>query len=115
MVIDGFDVSRFFHVFNVLTLIVILAGLVYVAVLAAFVRDFSFITAHPIAFVMECIAMFALPGLPILFFIITQGVKANIAFKWFYALGIKFVIFHILLHVSGLYKVWFELDSGLNI
>jgi len=115
MVIEGFDVSRYFHIFNTLTIVVILAGLVYVAVLAAFVRDFTFITAHPIAFIMECIAMFALPGLPILLFIITQGVKSSIAFKWFYALGIKFVIFHILLHVSGLYKVWFELDSGLGI
>lgn len=101
-------------VFNSLTLAVIIGGLIYLVILAALVHDLEFITKHPVWFVIETAAMFALPGLPILLFMISQDVKPSAAMKFFLGVGVKFAIFHVLLHLSGIYRVMFEVDYPIR-
>lgn len=103
--------GQFIAVFNTLTIAVIVAGLIFLLALAAVVRDTEFITKHPIMFIIETIAMFVFPGLPILMFMLTQDVKVTVAFKFFISIGIKFAIFHVLFHLAGMYRILFEIDN----
>lgn len=100
--------------FNSLTLAVLLAGLIYLVILAALVHDIEFITKHPVGFAIETAAMFALPGLPILLFMLTQNTKPSVAFKLFISIGAKFAIFHVLFHLSGIYRYLFEVDYPIK-
>jgi hypothetical protein len=90
--------------FEVLTIAVIVAGLVYLVVLSAVVHDTKFVLQHPLMFVFEVAIMFAIPGLPVLLFIITQGAPLAPTIKLYIGIGVKFAIFHVLFHLSGLYR-----------
>lgn len=109
-----FDANTLMGVFDALTIAVLVAGMVYLVVLSALVHDTYFITTHPLAFVFEMAAMFAIPGLPVLLFISSQGAKPSLAIKYYISIGIKFAVFHVLFHVSGMYRRLFMLDYPMR-
>ena len=102
------DLEYLYFLFKIGTLFIILFGFAYLLALAIIVRDTDMITGKPFIFVIEVLAMSVLPGLPLLFFVMSRGISWTHAWIWFGSLSVKFGLFHILMELSGVYRWLFS-------
>lgn len=102
------DLEYLYFLFKVGTLFIIIFGFTYLLVLSVIVRDTDMIVGKPFIFVVEILAMSVLPGLPLLFFVMSRGITWKSAWIWFASLSIKFGIFHVLMELSGTYRWLFS-------
>ena len=97
------DLDYYYFVFEIAILALVAFGLAYLLALAFLVRDFKLIRSKPLIFIFELTLMAILPGIPILFFVVSRGISWDKAWIWFSSLSGKFAIFHILSEISGFY------------
>lgn len=97
------DLEYQYFIFEIMLLTVVFFGLAYLLALAILVRDTKLITERPVVFVIELLLMSLLPGIPILFFVVSRGISWDRAWIWFTSLSVKFAIFHVLSQLSGFY------------
>lgn len=97
------DLDYYYFVFEIAVLAIIAFGFAYLLALTVIVRDVNLIRSKPLVFIVELILMTVLPGIPILFFVISRGISWDRAWVWFSSLSVKFAIFHVLSQLSGLY------------
>jgi hypothetical protein len=97
------DLEYQYFVFEIMVLGVIFIGLAYLLALSMIVRDYKLIVERPFIFIIELLLMSLLPGIPILFFVVSRGTTLTQAWVWFVSLSAKFAIFHVLSQLSGFY------------
>jgi len=102
------DLEFQYYIFELGLLFIIFLGLAYLLGLSMLVRDTQLIVEKPLIFIIELILMAALPGVPILFFVVSRGISWNTAWTWYASLSTKFAIFHILSEISGFYRWLFS-------
>lgn len=92
--------------------IVLFAGVMfllgYLVILAVVVRDYQFIVDHPLNFAVETVLWATIPCVPLFYFAISRNISMTVIWTWAISLSVKFVIFHILLQLSGVYSSWFR-------
>jgi len=97
------ELDYYYFVFELAILGVLSFGVAYLLALAVLVRDTELIRTKPFIFVIELILMAILPGIPILFFVVSRGISWDKAWIWFSSLSVKFAIFHVISQISGFY------------
>lgn len=98
-------VWHFFIQYSLL-LFVIVGGILLLAM--SIIRpNLDMIKKNFFLFMFETLLVAALPAVPILFFVVSRGISMRLALQWFYALAIKFGIFHVLFQTSGFYEFLF--------
>lgn len=97
------DLDFYYFVFEIAIIGVLAFGIAYLLALAILVRDVQLIRGKPLIFIFELLLMAFLPGIPILFFVVSRGIPWEKAWIWFSSLSIKFAIFHIVSEMSGFY------------
>jgi len=98
------DLELLYFLFKIAIIVILVFGFAYLIALAAIVHDYSIIVNKPFLFAIETMLMSLLPGIPILFFVVTRNITWKKAWVWFASLSIKFAIFHVLSQLSGLYN-----------
>ena len=98
------DLEYLYFLFKIVTLMIILLGFAYLLALSIIVRDVELIKRHPFLFAVELLGMTLLPGLPLLFFVVSRNITWRTAWIWFISLSVKFAVLHILLEISGTYR-----------
>lgn len=97
------DLEYQYFLFEIAVLGIVFIGLAYLLALAIIVRDYKLIVERPLIFAIELLLMTLLPGIPILFFVVSRGTSWTSAWVWFASLSTKFAIFHVLSQLSGFY------------
>ena len=97
------DLDFYYFIFEIGILGVLAFGIAYLLALAILVRDTQLIRSKPLIFIFELILMATLPGIPILFFVVSRGISWEKAWIWFSSLSVKFAIFHVISELSGFY------------
>ena len=67
-------------------------------------REFRFIEAHPLLFLIETLLVAICPALPVFFFVMSRGMAIDTATIFAGGLAVKFFFFHVLCEISGYYK-----------
>lgn len=98
------DLEYLYFLFKIVTLMILLLGFAYLLALSIVVRDVQLIKARPFLFAIELLGMAVLPGLPLLFFVVSRNISWKTAWLWFVSLSVKFAIIHVLLEISGTYR-----------
>jgi hypothetical protein len=98
------DLEYLYFLFKIVTLMILLLGFAYLLALSIIVRDVQLIKMRPFLFAVELLGMAVLPGLPLLFFVVSRNISWKTAWIWFVSLSVKFAIIHVLLEISGTYR-----------
>jgi hypothetical protein len=94
---------------NAIIIIVIIGSIVTLSGMSVVIHDYEYIVENPLKFFVEILAMGILPTLAILVLYYLRG--NNISKKDMVGLGlvgVKFMILHILLQLSGYYRPIFQ-------
>lgn len=102
------ELESYYLWFNLLVLALTYLGVAFLLSLAIIVRNYDLIVNSPLIFTVETILMSILPGIPLLFFVISRKISFAKAWLWFGTTSIQFGIFHILLQLSGTYDWLFS-------
>jgi len=97
-----------YFVFEITIIFLIFMSVAYLLALSVIARDYKIIIENPFLFIIELLLMSILPGIPILFFVITRGISMEQAWIWFSSLSVKFAIFHVISQLSGFYTWLFS-------
>lgn len=97
------DLDFYYFIFEISIIAVLAFGIAYLLALAILVRDVKLIRSKPLIFIFELLLMAILPGIPILFFVVSRGITWERAWIWFSSLSVKFAIFHVVSEISGFY------------
>lgn len=97
------ELDYYYFVFEIAILGILAFGIAYLLALAVLVRDTQLIRTKPLIFIIELILMAILPGVPILFFVVSRGISWEKAWIWFSSLSVKFALFHVISELSGFY------------
>lgn len=102
------DIEYQYLWFQILFLAVSYIGFAYLLALAILVRDTNLIVNKPIIFTIETLLMTILPGIPMMYFVISRNLSLGKAWVWFISTSVQFGIFHVLFQLSGIYTWLFS-------
>lgn len=94
--------------FQILFLAVSYIGFAYLLALSILVRDTELIVNRPFVFTIELLLMTILPGIPMMYFVISRNLSWGKAWVWFVSTSVQFGIFHVLFQLSGIYTWLFS-------
>jgi hypothetical protein len=103
------DKEGAYFMFEVVTVVALVLGFVYLLVLSIIIHDYKIIVEHPFIFTLELLFMMILPAIPLLFFKVSRGIPWKDAVIWATSLATKFGAFHVVLQLSGFYSFLFGL------
>jgi hypothetical protein len=96
-----------FQIFHYATYAVLAGGFLFLLVVAVLVHDVQFIIMYPLLFIIELFVVTFFPATSFFIFKISQKVDSKFVAGMFWAVAVKFAIFHVLFHLSGFYRQLF--------
>lgn len=80
----------------------------YLIILSVVVRDYQFIIDHPFHFILESVLWGTIPCIPLFYFAVSRDLSMGTIWAYSISLSVKFILFHVLLQLSGVYTNWFR-------
>ena len=93
---------------NIINQTIFWGVLIALFIIALIVRDTEFIVKHPVKFLLELFVFSVIPSIILAYTSVkTRNIPVKEGWFWFWLLLIKLSAFHVLLELTGSYKVLF--------